>query len=195
MGAWRRHGSETGASLVEMLTAIALGAILVSLSFGALRHFWRVNSLEGAQGELTTQFRRLHQQAVTGDEAEVYGAVFEPGSDSWDEIRFSPNGPGPADDECVAVGEPHPLSGGLVGTSFVGAGVTIEYADFTPVPDGTPEKDKCAGLDVVDVGSETIFFYRRGNATGGVVGLYQEAMDRTLQVQVSSLTGSVVEVR
>jgi hypothetical protein len=45
----------------------------------------------------------------------------------------------------------------------------------------------------MDAGSKTIFFYRRGNATGGVVGLYQEAMDRSVQVQVSSLTGSVVE--
>jgi type II secretory pathway pseudopilin PulG len=182
-----RRRSEAGATLIEVIAALSLMAILITLGFGAIRHFWRVNSLDGASSELTTQFRRLQQEAVTGDSADVYGAVLNPGADRWNAIRFSPKGPGSADDECDLV-ETRRLSGGLVGTEFMGAGVTISSVEFESPEDGAPETAACAGIAV---SGQTVFFYRRGNATGGYVDLYQDAANQTITVAVCSLTGRV----
>jgi hypothetical protein len=172
--------------LVELLVGIALAAILLTLSFTAVRHFWRVNSLEGAQGELTTQFRRMQQLAVTGDDAVVYGAVFKSGTDTWNSIRYIPDSPG---DDCVLL-DKHPLSGGLVGAGVAGAGITVGSVEFAAPDPGSPELSACASL--TPVGSQTAFFYRRGNATGGFVKLEQASvMDRFAVVKVSPLTGHV----
>jgi prepilin-type N-terminal cleavage/methylation domain-containing protein len=185
----RRQRGERGTTLIELIAALALGAILIGLSFGAIRHFWRVNSLEGASGELTSQFRRLQQLAVTGDAGEVYGAVLDLGADSWEAIRFKPTGPGAGCERLWS--EPRSLSGGLVGTDFVGAGVKINDVAFEDPKTGAPEATACASLMA---GKETVFFYRRGNATGGFVELTQEAEKKSMRVRVLSLTGRVYQL-
>ena len=59
---------ETGFTLVEIVAAIAIMAVLMAISLGALSHYWARHAIDTAVTELTTEIREAQSLATsTGD--------------------------------------------------------------------------------------------------------------------------------
>ena len=58
-----RASGEAGFTLVELLVAISLALILLSLSAIAFRTFWLTQGLHGAANDVRSQLRQLQQRA------------------------------------------------------------------------------------------------------------------------------------
>ena len=167
---------EEGFTLIEVLTAIVIAAILMTLVATALRGYWLTRSLHDGAEEIVTGLRHLQERSVSDSHPLVYGAWFKVGSSDWGSVRFDPKDPSVStDDQCVSVGA-HTLPGG----------VEVESVSFSDV---SPQTSTCAAA--VPAGSEVAFFFARGTATGGTIRLLQPAKSTTEDLTVSSLTGRV----
>lgn len=182
---------EAGFSLIELLAAIAIAGILVTLSATAFRQFWLVRSLSSAQAEIATQLRRQQQRVVSETHPLVYGARFPQGADRSDFglIRFNAdaNGDGNFGDYTCAE----------TGRVNLPAGVLVQPGSATDFDDGVAGAE-----DIVDFceaaaagwnNDDFVFFFARGNATSGQVEVKQTALsgDRRRAVCVIELTARV----
>ncbi len=161
---------QRGFTLIEVLVVITLGAILMTLSAGALRHFWFVQALESSSAEVVTQMRNAQQRAAAESHPLVYGVRFKPGTTEWGVVQYDPR---KATDKCTAE-----ASRGFA------AGVEVDTASF---PSTSPQTTECTTA----LGSDNryVFFYARGSATGGTVELISEPLSRTKVVTVTPITG------
>lgn len=176
--------------MIELLVVMGLVAILMTLSAFALRHFWLVRALESGQDEVSTQLRRLQQRAVAETHPLVYGARFPQGGGpsvmrTWGLVRFNGNDLSTAaDDTCQEFSTRELPDGVQVVSGSATAFDPDTLTDFcsqaiTGVP-GNPNNDRF------------VFFFARGNATGGQVTLQQAALDgRRRTVCVTPTTGRV----
>ena len=166
-------GQESGFTLIELLAVVTLTAILMTIGASAVRRFWFVQSLSGAQNEVVTQLRDMQQEA-RATEPKVYGARFWFGESDWELISY--DRAQPVGQRCEQHVRPRQFNTGVVVT----AATTFE----DPLPSG--EMSQCLkGAD------EMIFFYARGSATPGSITVYQPNIDRSLRVCVTGLTGRV----
>lgn len=182
-----------GFTLVELLTAMALGSLIMTLGAFALRHYWLVQSVDQAQGEVKAQLRELQQRAVSESNPLVFGARFTVGSSQWAIVRYDPvTIATPADDLCTK----EPAGGDLVLASHV----VVTSATFNPT---TPSIDeaRCPGHAPA---SSYVWFYAKGTASGGTpdasnpnpagrVQFTQAQADRSAALCVVGLTGRVYE--
>lgn len=175
----REERSESGFTLIEVLVAMALLAVVLTLAVGALRHFWLVRALTNSKDTLITQLRSTQQGAVSESFPVVYGVRFDVGTDTWYEVRYDPGNPGSGDDTC-SVEEKNTLA----------AGVKIGSAAFTA--DGVIGP-VCRAATSAPASAAFAFFYPRGNATAGNVVLEQTRLGRTSGVEVAGITGRVSE--
>lgn len=185
-----RLGS-AGFTLIEALTAIAILGIVLTLSAGALRHFWLVQSLDSATNEVVTQLRQLQEQAISENYPRVYGARFRKGTSEWASIRFDPGtNPDTSDDTCTQV------RSRSFGSGVFSAAVTVGSAtDFAASSEATfcstNLRDTANNLITVTVNDEFAFFYAKGSAVSGSVTLEQTTLGRAGVVTVAPLTGRV----
>ncbi|MDQ3986394.1 MAG: prepilin-type N-terminal cleavage/methylation domain-containing protein [Actinomycetota bacterium] len=173
---------ESGFTLIEILVALAMSAILLTLGAAALRHYWMLHSLEGARGSLISELRKLQQQTVAESHPLIYGAWFREGpgaASNWGILKFNPKDTSTAaDDTCAQIGPVRSFSGQ----------VYVESANFEVGPDETSICSTAAPS-----GSDLVFFYARGSATAGSIVLRQDAVGRATGVSVSGITGRVEE--
>jgi prepilin-type N-terminal cleavage/methylation domain-containing protein len=184
-----RSGGQRGYTLIELLLILAVGAVLISLSALSLRHYWHVRAFEGAADSVVSQMRGLQTRVVSETHPLVYGARFIEGLDQWGLVRYDPMEAGPMDDTCVQFGTRTLGSGTFTSPPLVedatfalSSEQTFCRANLTD-PGGTPIS---AAADAF------VFFYARGSATGGVVVLRHQYLDRTKTVLVRGITGRVV---
>lgn len=171
--------NEKGYTLIEVLVVLALGAILLTLSAGALRNFWFVQSLEGATSEVTTQLRRIQVRTTSESNPLVYGARFRFGSSEWGVVRYDPNG-----GTCTEV-ETKSLD-----TGVFSAGARISGNTSLTTFSTTNETTTCrTALSAPD--DQFAFFYARGSATAGQVTVEQPQLGRIRTVTVAAITGRV----
>ena len=173
---------ESGFTLIEILVALAMSAVLLTLGAAALRHYWLLHSVDSDRGSLISELRGLQQRTVAESHPLIYGAWFREGtglSSNWGVLRFDPKDTStPADDACAQVGPARSFSNE----------VYVQAADFEPGPD---ETSICSAA--APPGSDLVFFYARGSATAGTIVLRQDAVDRAAGVSVSGITGRVEE--
>jgi prepilin-type N-terminal cleavage/methylation domain-containing protein len=167
-----------GFSLVELLFAMMLLGILLTLSASALKTFWLRRALDGSTKQVTAQLRQLQQRAVAESHPLVYGARFTEGSDSYTLLRYNPSDPTP------------PLCRHM-NTLTMEDGVEIaEGTSFTASPYTTVSECGPVGAD-----DHFVFFFARGTATGGTLKLTHEGLDETSRdttaISVTNLTGRV----
>ncbi|MFN2488487.1 MAG: Tfp pilus assembly protein FimT/FimU [Actinomycetota bacterium] len=169
---------EDGFTLVELMAAITLSAVLLALSAGALRTFWLNQGLDGAAGEIRSQLRQLQQRAESESHPIVYGGWFIQGSSTWGVVRYNAGS-----NSCASAG-----------IRTFDAGVTVSAIQNFDVPSAyiTTCRSALQTAGVANASTARMsFFYARGTATAGSVTLRQPALDRTRTVGVTALTGRV----
>ena len=158
---------------------MAILSLLLTLSAPALRHYWLLQSLDGAQGEVASQLRQLQARVASESHPLIFGTRFTPGTGHWWVIRYDQGSDrtSDADDTCVAEGGLRQLVVDVVGPPS---------SAFSAPPGVT--LSKCGGSYSSDV---FVMFYAKGTATGGTLTLRSEPLDRTRALTVSPLTGHV----
>lgn len=174
--------SEDGFSLIELLTVVALIAILVTLGAAAIRNYWFVRSLEGGKDGMITILRGVQQRVASASNPLVYGARFTAGSSVWQLIEYDRDNP--------SVGCTNIQVGELEPRQQFDAGIRVTQASFTDyVDDGTNISTVCGATGPTDI----VWFFARGSATAGNVTVAQPNLNRSETVCVAGLTGRVTE--
>ena len=193
--------SQTGFSLIEVLVAISIVSVLLTLGAQPLRNYWFKQSLLGAQDELMSEMEGAQSLVTSESHPLVYGIRFSdaPGYNSegtWGLIKYDPtNGPAGAA-TCTQ------YATGSNDSGVFNAEVRIVNPSFTPTPPATEQafcranlKDS-SGATLAATNDQFVFFYARGSATGGSVTLTQPGLgsDDDVSIEVHSLTGRAEEV-
>jgi prepilin-type N-terminal cleavage/methylation domain-containing protein len=170
---------EAGFTLIEMLVAMALSAILLTLGASALRHYWFVRSLHGAQDQSVTQLRDLQARVVSESHPLVLGLRFEPGESDYAIVRYRPATATSPTEECTFTDQ-----------SF-DSGVVVKSATFSAASGITAF---CKGRPGA-ANSQFVFFFARGTATEGNLVLEQPQLaGKSVKVTVTPITGRVEAV-
>ena len=176
-------GREEGFTLLELMVVALVTTILLTIGSVALRHYWLVRALSGAQDQVATQLRGAQQQSMSESHPWVFGARFQKGSSSWGVVRYN-----------VTTGACSVVSS----LSFDGNVVIVDDAQ-TDFPDVTGATTACRNATPgASANHEVVFFYARGNSsassTVGSVKLVQPTINRTERVTVSPITGRVTKL-
>ena len=164
--------------MVELLAAIMVLGIMLTLGAFAFRTFWLRRALDGSTKQVTAQLRQLQQRAVAESHPLVYGARFTEESDSYTLLKYNPADTTPP--VCTEMNTLRLADGVEVatGTSFASS----PYISLSEC--GT------AGTD-----DHFVFFFARGTATGGTLKLTHQGLDDTSRdtttISVTNLTGRV----
>ena len=170
---------ESGMTLIEILAVLGITTVLLTLGASALRHYWFVQSVEGAAEEIESELRQIQQQTIAESHPLVYGAWFKTDvtSAQYGILKFDPKDTSTSsDDTCTHVGSARTLGNGVV--------ITAAAFDADPEIDAT-----CAS--VLPAGAEPVFFYARGSATAGELTVYHAETQDSMTVTVSGVTGRV----
>lgn len=194
------RNSASGFTLVEVLVAVSIVAVLFTLGAQPLRNYWLKQSLFGARDDLMSEMEATQSRVTSESHPLVFGIRFSdaPGYNDegrWGLIKYDPtNGPSGAA-TCTQYATRTNDSG------VFNAAVEIVNASFTPATPATEQafcrsslKDS-SGSSLAATNDEFVFFYARGTATGGSVTLTQPSLgsDEDLSINVHSLTGRTDE--
>lgn len=173
---------EAGFTVIELAVVAALTTVLLSLGAVAVRHFWLVRSLQGAEDQVVAQMRQVQQRSMAETYPIIYGLRFEKNTSNWGIVRYNA-----ASATCTAVS-----------TLRLGDGVIFVNDAETDFPDVTTATAACRNAAPSSASYEIVFFYPKGstNATSaiGTVKVKQPALGTTEKVQVSPLTGKVTRL-
>ena len=143
---------EDGFTLSELLILGLITSILLTLGAAAFNRYWKVRSLAGAVDEVVTELRTQQQEATSESHPWVRGAWFMPNTSRWGVVRANV-----LTEACeVRSRRTFPTSVKVTAVAF----------DDVTAP---PLSAKCAAE--AESGSEVVFFFARGTATGGSVSL------------------------
>lgn len=166
---------DEGFTLIELLAAISLMLIMLAFSVGPIRNYWFTQSLVGAEGEVVSELRRMHQQAVSQTHPLVFGARFRSGSSDWSVLRFNPD-----NNTCTEV-ERRSLSGGVV----------VEAASFNDLR-GVTAACRATLTPAAPASDQMVFFFARGDATAGTMSVRHPSLQKPPRtITVVGLTGRV----
>ena len=179
---------EDGFTLIEVLSAIVLMSILLTISASSLRRYWLVQSVDQVQGEQKAQMRELQQRAVSESNPLVFGVRYRLGTTEWSAMRYDPQTSGTTDDD-LCTQEPS------AGSTFPN-GVQVTSASFAAASGLL--LSKCPQNTASD---RFVWFFAKGSATGGPdaanpigrVEFTQPNTNSTKALCVVGLTGRVYE--
>jgi prepilin-type N-terminal cleavage/methylation domain-containing protein len=172
-----RMRKEAGFTVVELMAAILIAGLLMTLGAWSLRTFWFTQSLERAKAEVVTQMRQAQQRAMSESHPLVYGVWFEPNKPNWGVVKYDPSLA--SGSQCSKV-EEYKFDGGVVIRTPNFSGEPGIRSDCDAIIPGTGAPQRYA------------FFYPRGSATPGTVELESFEGDDTYVIEVKGVTGRVV---
>lgn len=174
--------NEQGFTLIELLVVMSITTVLLGLGVFAIRNFWLVRSLTGAQDEISSQMRAVQSKVMAESNPLIYGIGFVEGTNEWQIVRYNSRSP----QTCVGDGRRR-----------FNAGVVISDVNFSETLAGqsvTGMRNLCrssvSGLATVP-NDGFVFFLPRGMATAGTVTVRQPSLGRTETVEVLALSGRV----
>lgn len=172
---------DDGFTLIEMLTAVGLAAILMTLAAVALRQYWLVRSLGAATGGVVAQLRTLQQHAVSESSPSLFGASFIPDSGAWSTFRYNlgPDIASTSDDTCA-----------IRSTLTLGTGVMVLSSTSFASASQVSQSVLASGCGIPS-SAKVVLFFPKGTATRGHVDLHQPTLGRSAAVCVSPLTSRV----
>ncbi|MGH2556964.1 MAG: type II secretion system protein [Actinomycetota bacterium] len=170
---------EQGFSLIELMVAGAIFAILAALGGLALNGYAKRAALSGAQQELATQLRELQQAVGSESHPVVYGARLRAGSGEIGVTRFDPRI-------------------GTSGTCSLLRSVDLEgrteIASITDFVDRDPAAICRTQITSTQASDRFVWFFARGTSVDGSVTLSRPGVGITRSVSVAGLTGRVDEL-
>lgn len=170
---------ENGFTLIEVMVAIGLMAILMVLGGLALRQFWLTQALYGSRDEVMTEMRRLQERTVSESHPLAYGARFRVDSSSYDVVQYDANSSTTTTDDTCTVQSSHTLNTGTV----------VESANFAVASDVTTV---CRTQIVGASTDHFVIFFSRGTATSGSISFKQPVLgEKTVGLTVSAMTGRI----
>lgn len=176
---------ERGFTLIELLVVMATATIAMTLGAFAVRHYWMVQSLQGARGEILSQMRQRQVQAVSESHPLVFGVRVLPGSSIWGVVQYRPD-----DISTTGIDE---SSCTETQTHIFATNVRVEAATVGSSPEATYCQSNLKYLSAADVPdrltSQYIMFYPRGTATSATLSLLSPTLNRSLGVTVTPITG------
>ena len=180
---------ETGKTLWDLLTVLALIALIAGLALPAVRHWYADYQMTTAAGNLVQLFRGLRFRAVTRHR--YLGVVFESAPDGWRYTVYEDgNGNGIRRRDIRqgrdrAVQDRRPLST-LLGNVRTGY---LPGRDLPAVPPqtGTLETDR----DPIRFGADIVSFSPRGNSSSGTIYL----TDGSQRMMAVVIYGPTIRIR
>lgn len=180
-----RASREGGFTFIELLVAMSLTAILMTLGAFGLRQYWLTQSLYGGRDDLVSQLRNAQEQAVSESHPKVFGVRVLAGSSTWAEVEYDPQIP-----TCIETQ-----------TNTFGAGTRIAPAP-APSFSSTAETTYCqanlkdingaAVASSIRQDSQYVWFYARGTGTGGNATLDHPSLPgKSVSISITPITGRV----
>lgn len=162
---------ESGFTILEMLVVGVLVLALVGLGALAVRHYWFVQSFNGAQSALVSELRAQQQHAAARSYPYAQGVWFLPGSGRWGTVEYN------VETEACTKNRDQTLDQ-----------VVVSTASFTTL---SPHTANCRTA-VGDNTAQIAFFFPGGTAAGGSLSLTHPRLSSPPKtVEVSSLTARV----
>lgn len=197
-----RHGS-AGFTLIELLVAgLMVSALMAVSAFAAQRYALR-QQLNGMEQTMVTELRELQQRAVAVSHPSVFGAWLSVAPDSdWGPVEFIPDDPSLSGNQtdCRPRGirnfDSGPFDAGELTLTIVD-GFDPDDLTYEIDPDPTDPSDSPMNIGAycasrISQADRFIFFFSRGDATGGTFRLTHPRLDLSRDISVASLTGRVV---
>lgn len=165
---------EDGFTLSELLVAMLVMSILLTLGAYSLRRYWQTRSLHAGLDEVVTELRAEQQRATSESHPWLRGVWFKQGTDRWGTVRAN------ATTGACQVGSRRNLPDGVKIASVSFADVLTQSVSAN-----------CA--TATESGAEVALFFARGTATQGTVGLSHPEVGggSTRTITVSPITGRV----
>jgi prepilin-type N-terminal cleavage/methylation domain-containing protein len=166
--------TERGFTVVELLAVMALTLVLLGLGATGLRHYWLVQSLDGAKSSLVSEMRAQQQKAASKSYPFVQGVWFVSGTPRWGTVELNAK-----TNTCTNTS-----------SRTLDGSVRVASASFTVLAPHTATCRTAAG----EAAAQIAFFYPGGTATQGTVALSSSQMaSEPKTLTVSRLTGRVTE--
>ena len=182
-----RASDEGGFTLIEMLVAMSILALLFTLAAGALRNYWLTQALYGGRDEVISQLRAMQEQVVSENHPLVFGARFELGSGNWGLVEYDPRTGACTERPRTFSSSVTPTSATFLSTTETAACKNVLVYEAGAPLAGTPVPNRSA--------SSYVWFYARGTATEGTATFTQPLLgDKSLTIRVTPLTGRVEPV-
>lgn len=176
----RSLSAQHGFTVIELLVALGLTAVLLGLSVAPLRTFWFTQSLKGTSDALVGELRKQQEDSVSQAHPLIFGVGFTTGANQMYVYSFDPKLAGTADDTCTVTAK-------SFDSGAFNASVLIDSLTITN-DTSAPEYVKCQQAQAAD---RIMFFYARGTSNGGTVVLKQPNTGKQRTVTVSGITGRV----
>lgn len=168
---------DEGFTLIELMVAMSIAVVLMTLSALALRSFWFAQSLKGASDILVGELRNQQEESVSQSHPLVFGVGVTDGATQVISYRFDPDAAAP---RCTAT--PVPFDSGV----FTAA-VVVESFLIT----NDTMADEYVDCQAAASSDRIVFFYARGTSNGGTIVLEQPNTLNRRSMSVSGLTGRV----
>ncbi len=179
------RNDEGGFTMLELIIAIVIASVMMSVAVLATKRYMQVRALQGAQDQVVAQMRSAQQRAMSESYPNIYGVRFQTGTNNWSVVKVV------ATTGVCSVVYSYTFDGGTtvasVGTSFPSYPAATG-AWTTACQNATPGNS---------ANDQTIFFFPSGSSSaaspaGSTVKLINSAIGTFNNTTVMPLTGRVV---
>ncbi|HEX2296562.1 MAG TPA: hypothetical protein VHN37_14815 [Actinomycetota bacterium] len=168
---------EDGFTIVELSFACLLLLLVTGAGVTAIRHYWKVRSVEAAQDALVADMKQVQARTMSESHPRLYGLRLSPGSTpaagTYGVVRFDYG-----TQTCTEI-ERHTFDGGAY----------VSAASFAVLNPGPTERCRAqiagAGTD------QFVFLFARGSATAGSATVATAGVSKTRGVTIDGITGRV----